>query len=98
MSFRAIVDGEQRLAICQLLEQDPDYAHNEHIIKGALAMTGHNIASDLLRNHANWLEEQDLVKVDRDIPHTWVIKLTQRGQDAALGRTRIEGVARPRPS
>jgi hypothetical protein len=98
MSFRDIVDGEQRLAICQLLEQDPDYSHNEHVIKRAMQMMGHNIGSDLLRNHLTWLQEQGLVSVDREnVPTVWVVKLTVRGQDAALGRTLIPGVARPGP-
>jgi len=99
MKYRELVDGDQRLAICQLLEQDPDYSHNEHVLKQALGMLmAHHIGSDLLRNHLNWLEEQGLVTVDRDsVPTLWIAKLTVRGQDAALGRIRIEGVARPRP-
>ena len=98
MNFRDILDGEQRLAICQLLEQDLDYSHNEHVIKRALGMVGHNLGSDLLRNHLTWLQEQGLVTLDQEsVPSAWVVKLSVRGQDAALGRTLIPGVARPRP-
>lgn len=98
MSFRDILDAEQRLAICQVLDQDVDFSHNEHVLKRALEMVGHNIGSDLLRNHLGWLQEQGLATLDREsVPSTWVVKLTQRGQDAALGRTQIPGVARPRP-
>ena len=97
MSFRNIVDAAQRLAICELLQQDLGFSHNESVIKLALGMAGHNIGSDLVRNHINWLEEQGLVTVDRALPNTWVVRLTERGEDAALGRVRIEGVARPRP-
>ncbi|MEZ5571190.1 MAG: hypothetical protein R3E64_04125 [Halioglobus sp.] len=98
MSYRKLIDAQQRLALCQLLEQDPDYSHNEHVIKGALGMAGHHIGTDLLRNHLSWLEEQGLVNVDREsVPSTWVAKLTVRGQDVALGHSRIAGVARPAP-
>lgn len=98
MSFRDILDAEQRLAICQVLDQDADYSHNEHVLRRALEIMAHNIGSDLLRNHLSWLQEQGLVTLDREsVPAAWVVKLTLRGQDAALGRTQIPGVARPRP-
>lgn len=96
--FREILDTEQRLAICELLEQDPDYSHNEQVLKRAMDMYGHNVGTDLLRNHVTWLEEQGLVTIDKTtLPNLWIIKVTARGQDVALGRTQIPGVARPRP-
>jgi repressor of nif and glnA expression len=98
MSYRALLDGQQRLAICQVLEQDPDYSHNEQVIKAALGMTGHHIGSDLVRNHLNWLAEQGLITIDKDsVPSLWIARLTSRGEDAALGHALFEGVARPRP-
>lgn len=98
MEYRKMIQADQRLAICQILEQDPDYSHNEHVIKRALAFLGHSISSDLVRTRLAWLEEQDLVRIDREsAAPVWVVTLTSRGEDAALGRARIEGVARPRP-
>ena len=98
MELRTMIDADQRLAMLQVLEQDPDYSHNSRVLKQALGVLGHNIGTDLSRNHISWLEEQGLVTVDRDgVADLWIVKLTLRGEDVALGRTVVPGVARPRP-
>ena len=96
MSFSTIVAEDQRLAILQLLEQDADYSHNEYVIGRLLATLGHAIGGDLLRSHLHWLAEQGLVKLDESADML-VAKLTDRGEDVALGRARVPGVARRRP-
>lgn len=97
MKFAEVINADQRLAILQILEQDPDYSHNEHVLKQGLQYLAHNISSDLVRTHITWLEEQGLVTVERDtVTGLWIVKLTRRGEDAALGRVRVPGVARPR--
>lgn len=95
MSYRDLVEADCRLAILQVLEEDPDYSHNERILQGALARLGHSLSGDRLRTEVRWLEEQGLVSIS-DVG-VYVIKLTRRGEDAALGRARVDGVARPRP-
>ena len=95
--FRDLVDADQRLAILQVLEGDPDYSHNDHILTGALARLGHAVSIDKLRTELQWLEEQGLLTVDKALVGVWVAKLTRRGEDVALGRARVEGVARPGP-
>lgn len=96
MSYADLVAADMRLAVLQVLEQDPDYAHNEHVLSSVLAQLGHAVSRDKLRTEAHWMAEQGLVTVT-DVAGVAVIKLTARGEDVALGRARVPGVARPRP-
>ena len=96
MSYRAILDEHLRLAILQILEQDSDYAHNETVLQAALSAVGHGVSADRLRSELAWLAEQGLLVVE-DAGGLQVAKLTRRGGDAAMGRTNVPGVARPRP-
>ena len=95
MSYKSIITADMRLAILRLLEQDTDYAHNEYVLQRALEQLGHSISADRLRTELRWLEEQQLITIDGG--SVCVAKLTSRGVDAALGRARIDGIARPRP-
>lgn len=95
MSYKSIITADMRLAILRLLEQDADYAHNEYVLQRALEQLGHSISADRLRTELRWLEEQQLITIDGG--SVCVAKLTNRGADAALGRARIDGIARPRP-
>ena len=57
MSFADIVQEDQRLAILQALEQDPNYSHNEHVLGRLLGAVGHAVSGDRLRTHLAWLAE-----------------------------------------
>ncbi len=96
MSFSAIVTEDVRLTILRGLEQDPDYAHNDAVLRQLLAAVGHAISRDKLHTELAWLEEQGLVSTN-DGAGVLVVKLTTRGEDVALGRTRVPGVKRPGP-
>lgn len=96
MGFEQIVIEDQRLAILQVLQQDQDYSHNEHVLSRVLEQLGHAMSGDKLRTELAWLSEQNLIHVE-SIGDLMVAKLTRRGEDVALGRARIPGVARPRP-
>jgi len=96
MSYRDIVIADIRLAALQLLEEDPGYSYNERILKKLLASVGHEVSSDQLRTEIAWLEEQGLATTE-EIAGMLIVRLTNRGEDAALGRTQVPGVARPRP-
>lgn len=96
MSYEDVIAADQRLSILRALEQDPDYSHNEHVLGRVLEAVGHAVSGDRLRTHLAWLAEQDLVQVE-DVAGMQVAKLTRRGEDVALGRSRVPGVARPRP-
>ncbi len=98
MNFKERLKRDQRLAVLQVLEQDAGYSHNEQILQMALDATGHKVSSDRVRTLLAWLEEQDLVEIDREgVRDLWVVKLTGRGIDVAQGRALCEGVKRPRP-
>lgn len=96
MMYSELVTADLRLVALQALEQDPDYSHNEHVLSSVLASLGHAVSTDRLRTELNWLSEQGLITVD-DVHGLWVVKLTRRGEDVALGRTTAPGVKRPRP-
>ena len=97
MSFAQFEAEHLRLAILQLLQEDSDYAHNEAVLQSALTALGHGVSTDRLRGELAWLAEQGLIVVD-DVSDLHVAKLTVRGADVALGRSRQPGIARPRPS
>ena len=95
MSFSEVVAEDQRLLLLQALEEDPDYSHNEHVLRSLLAAMGHHTSRDSVRTQLAWLAEQGLVEL-MDAAGTQIAKLTARGEDVALGNARAPGVARPR--
>lgn len=97
MSFADVLAADQRLLILQALEEDPDYSHNEHVLRAVLEAVGHGISRDKMRTELDWLTEQGLVTTEA-VGETRIAKLTARGQDVAVGRARVHGVARPRLS
>lgn len=93
MKFAQQESEHQRRVILGLLEKDPDYSHNEVVIKSALKSVGHHISTDKLRGQLAWLEEQGLITVERVI-ETDVARLTERGLDVASGASSFPGIAR----
>lgn len=96
MSYEQMITEDARLAILQVLEQDPDYSHNDRVIQRALQAIGHGLSTDRVRTELHWLSEQGLATLQAT-GDMLIAKLTTRGEDAALGRARVPGVARPRP-
>ena len=96
MSYSEIVIADIRLIILQALHEDVDYAQNEHVILRILQAVGHAISHAQLHTQLAWLEEQGLITLS-DVSGMKVAKLTERGEDAALGRARVPGVRRPGP-
>ena len=96
MSYRDLVEADIRLGILQLLEEDPDYSYNERILQALLGKLGHSLSGDRLRTELHWLLEQGCVALE-DGAGLLIARLTARGEDAALGRVRVPGIARPRP-
>lgn len=94
--MKKILTEDQRLVILRSLAE-AGYDANESILDDCLALYGHHISRDLVRNHLNWLEEQGLVQIERLQDGFMVAKITQRGLDVANGETIVDGVKRPRP-
>lgn len=93
MSYERYIAEDQRRIILATLEGDPAYSHNEQILRASLEHWGHTVSRDALRTELNWLAEQGLVTLAGET--VWTARLTARGEDTALGRTRVPGVARP---
>ena len=94
MDFKTRVSQEQRITILQALAEDTDYRINDAMLQtflGALAM---DVSLDKLRNQLAWLEEMELVTVEK-VSTMHIAKLTQRGLDVAKGRSGCDGVAKP---
>ncbi len=96
MSYSQIVAENIRLTVLLSLEEDPGYSHNEQVLRMMLAAVGHDVSHDRLRAELCWLEEQGLVRLS-GVSGLTIAKLTNRGEDVALGRAHIPGVARPGP-
>ncbi|OOF51061.1 hypothetical protein BKK54_04135 [Rodentibacter genomosp. 1] len=96
MSLKDLIKQDQRLVILRSLV-DTGYDANESILDDCLALYGHKISRDLVRNHLNWLEEQDLVKIERLGNGFMIAKITQRGLDVANGEAVVDGVKKPSP-
>lgn len=97
MSFSDFETEHIRLTILQVLEQDVDFSHNEHVLISALSQLGHGVSHDRLRTELSWLSEQGMLTLNQVGGAVQVAKLTMRGEDIALGRARAPGIARPRP-
>jgi hypothetical protein len=97
MSQFAKYENEQmRLTILQMLEQDRDFTANDTVVNRALDSVGFSVSSDKLKTELAWLQEQGVIELNESMSMT-IVKLTQRGQDVALGRATIPGIPRPRP-
>ncbi len=95
MSLIDIENEIFRRDILQLLEQDSGYALTEMVLVRALAELGNPIPRARLRAQLHWLSNQSLVTLG-DLAGSGLLtaKLTERGEEVALGVLRAEGVAR----
>lgn len=95
MSFKELLQEDQRLVILRSLHEMAGYEANESIIDSCLDAYGHKISRDMVRNHLAWLDEQGLITL-RDVGGCQVARLTGRGEDVATGQAQVPGVKRPR--
>lgn len=98
MNFNQLRTRQIRAEIVQLLENSDGYVESEGLLQAALGLRGLQVSIDKVKTELRWLEEQGLLTVDlADSDIALVARITSRGVDVALGRARIDGVARPRP-
>ncbi|MGL4829886.1 MAG: VpaChn25_0724 family phage protein [Vibrio sp.] len=95
MSFKELLQEDQRLVILRSLHEMHGYEANESIVDSCLDAYGHKISRDAVRTHLFWLQEQGLVSL-RDVGGCQVARLTGRGEDVATGQAVVPGVKRPR--
>lgn len=96
MSYAQKVREHVRVTILRLLEEDPNYTMNDSMITDMMPEYGFSQSRDQVRTELAWLREQGLVSYDNDAGII-IATLTERGADAALGRTTVPGVKRPAP-
>ncbi|MDG4811672.1 hypothetical protein P8629_01505 [Hydrogenovibrio sp. 3SP14C1] len=93
MSFEQYNTEHQRRLILEQLEKENDYAQNQIVMKQILAAYGQTLSTDKVLAEFAWLQEQDLVALDKFGGFT-VAKLTERGLDVANGASQMPGIAR----
>lgn len=97
MSYEDHVIADIRLRLLQLLAAAPEYTYPQTTLSTGLAMQyGHSLSVDRLTAELAWLDEVGLL-TRLPVGHTALYTLTARGLDAAAGRARVPGIARPMP-
>lgn len=94
MSYREMIEAEQRLLLLRTLLDDPDRSANERILRRALATYGHALGEDAGRRVVQWLADAGCVKVE-DLSGLWVVTLTTRGAEVVRAETTVPGIAHP---
>ncbi|OWV30180.1 VpaChn25_0724 family phage protein [Halomonas campaniensis] len=97
MDYNDFQTGGRRLCILRILARRNQFTTNEYSLNDELkGAYGHIVSSDRLHNDLAWLDEQDLVILQR--PRAgWILTLTARGSDVANGLAEVPGVEKPRP-
>lgn len=93
MSYAENVAKARRLAILLALYFSPSYTLARPALRYQVELTGYVMSADLADTELAWLAEMGLIEqLELD-----VIRLTDRGEDVALGRSQTPGVRRPSP-
>lgn len=85
-----------RLLILRALVDAPACSANASILKSIAHEFGITATRDQVHTAIGWLAEQGLV-ARSEVGTLIIARLTERGQDVAEGRARVDGVARPSP-
>ncbi|OBS10800.1 VpaChn25_0724 family phage protein [Acidihalobacter prosperus] len=94
--YADLVAEDRRLVLLQALTESPDYALRETVLLRLLEGERLAIGQDGLREELRWLADCGALTIEY---HDGIqaARITARGADIAAGRTRVEGIARPRP-
>ena len=95
-TYAEICREDRRLVILRFLAEEPDYRLNISLLQDALDMIGHSVGRDVIDTDGAWLAEVGLVTRENLGP-ILMLRLTERGLDAARGRVTVPGVKRPSP-
>ena len=80
----------RRRCIIDLLDEDPEFGHNVHVLCAAPAEFDLGVLVDEMVGHANWPASSS-----SSIGPPLVLCVTDRGSHVAAGRVNASGVARP---
>jgi hypothetical protein len=93
VSYAEEIAASRRLTILLALYFSPGYTLNRAALRNQVEMTGYVTSADLMAAECAWLAEIGLVEqLELD-----AVRLTDRGEDVALGRSQTPGVRRPSP-
>ena len=93
MSYADNVTAARRLAILLALYFSPGYTLPRPALRSQVELTGYITSSTKMAAEIFWLIEMALVEpLELD-----AVRLTDRGEDVALGRSQTPGVRRPTP-
>lgn len=92
------LQAERRLQLLRLLREADTAAFtlNEVVLQNQLALAGHAVAVDALRDDLRHLRDHDCLRLDTGAG-VWLATLTRNGSDTAAGTRPVEGVAHPTP-
>lgn len=94
MAYAELLRADIRLVILRSLSELPACRGNSSVLNTILDSYGHAVSRDNTKTELRWLEEQGLVTID-EAGAVLVATLTERGEDVARGRARVDGVKRP---
>lgn len=95
MPFDDFLRMDLRLVILRILSELPSYRSNSSVLCTLLERFGHAATRDQVKTELRWLCEQGLLGVE-EASSVLVATLSERGQDVAEGKARVDGVARPK--
>lgn len=93
MSYADEITASRRLAILLALYFANAYTLNRSVLRDQVERTGYVTGMKEMIGELEWLVGRGLIEA---LEHD-VVRLTYEGEDAALGRSRIDGVRRPSP-
>lgn len=93
MSFRTIVDQDQRLVMLRALADQTDATLNESLLQRALDLYGHHASRDAVKAHLRWLDDVGAVRLT-EVEGFLIARLTDHGLDHVERRVAIDGIAK----
>lgn len=95
MSYTDLLREDARLVLLRTLSELPARRGNSSVLLSIMdSQYGHAVSRDYVKTELRWLEEQGLVRIEV-AGSVLVATLTERGEDVAGGRARVDGVKRP---
>lgn len=94
MSFADLVIEDRRYLILKALQSSAGYKASTGLLQAFLDSFGQKVSADLLVADLAWLNEMNLVSLDKLIDCS-IVTLKPRGADVAAGRSQHPGIRRP---
>lgn len=91
--MKDIFIGNQRILILQGIEKNITLSNE--MAQRLLRVYGHTLPLEKVNSICLWLEQRELVTIEKLSESLWTMKLTKHGQEVALGYAKEEGVDLP---